>query len=109
MPPHPTPDTVADKFVVTGGADGAVRFFDFQFRVVGWFEDLAQGPVTSVSFAENMPRKAAAEEGAGEITATFNVPDFVVATEHGRVVRVASAMMDRISKQDRRGEVRSFV
>ena len=38
-------------FVVVGGADGAVRFYDYQFRVQAWFEDLSAGPVKSISFA----------------------------------------------------------
>ena len=29
-----------DKYIVCGCQDGAVRFFDFQFRVVAWFEDI---------------------------------------------------------------------
>jgi WD40 repeat protein len=89
-------DTVADKFVVTGGADGAVRFFDFQFRVVGWFEDIQQGPVTSISFAANMSRKAKSTngEGDGEVASTFSVPDFVVATELGKVIHMESPMVN---------------
>ena len=50
-------DVVANQYVVTGGADGAVRFLDLQFRVVGWFEDLDAGEVTSVSFAKSPPAK----------------------------------------------------
>jgi hypothetical protein len=97
LPPVIT--TVADKYVVTGGADGAVRFFDFQFRVVGWFEDIQQGAVTSVSFAENMGKPATGGGGGGggggdsdvnnsggDVAATFHVPDFVVATDKVRTV-----------------------
>lgn len=38
-------------FVVTGAADGLVRFFDGGMRLCAWFEDMAAGPITSVSFA----------------------------------------------------------
>jgi WD40 repeat protein len=40
------------QYIVTGGSDGAVRFFDVQFRIVSWLEDLQAGEVTSVSFAQ---------------------------------------------------------
>jgi len=30
-------------FVVVGSSDGAVRFYDYQFRVQAWFEDLSAG------------------------------------------------------------------
>ena len=39
------------QYLVSGGADGHVRFFDFNFRVVAWFEDLDAGPISSISFA----------------------------------------------------------
>ena len=37
-----------DEYLVFGGDDGAVRFYDYQFRIIAWFEDLDAGPVTSV-------------------------------------------------------------
>ena len=39
-----------DSHIVTGGEDGFVRFFDFSFHLVAWFEELAAGPITSLSF-----------------------------------------------------------
>lgn len=30
--------TVTDKFLVSGGADGYVRFFDGKLRLAAWFE-----------------------------------------------------------------------
>ena len=49
--------TVGDRFLCLGGEDGAVRFYDPQFRLEAWFEDLEAGAVTSVG--------AAAREGGG--------------------------------------------
>jgi WD40 repeat protein len=43
-----TPDF---KFVVAGGLDGAVRFFDHNIRSVGWHNQLDLGPISSVSFS----------------------------------------------------------
>ena len=38
------------KYLVTGGEDGQVKVYDLQFRLVSWFDKLAAGPITSVSF-----------------------------------------------------------
>ena len=40
------------------GDDGAVRFYDMQFRIIAWFEDLNAGPITSVSFANLPPSRS---------------------------------------------------
>ncbi|KAH7830078.1 putative flagellar associated protein [Monocercomonoides exilis] len=39
------------QFFITGDEDGNVRFFDFQFRLCGWFEDLNLGPLSSLSLS----------------------------------------------------------
>jgi hypothetical protein len=49
----------ADVFLVTGGSDGNVRFFDVELRLVAWFDGLDAGGVTSVSFVKKRhPPKA---------------------------------------------------
>src|SRR5690606_33428609 len=42
--------TSVGRFIVTGGEDGCVRFFDFQLRIEAWYEEFNGGPITSVSF-----------------------------------------------------------
>ena len=37
---------VIDNMVVAGSDDGAVRFYDFQMRLLSWFEDINAGPVS---------------------------------------------------------------
>ena len=68
------------ELLVSGGQDGHVRFFDFDFRVVAWFEDLDAGPVSSVSFA-HQPHTL---KTPGEDGAAFSCPDFVVSTHNAR-------------------------
>jgi len=89
-------DVVGDM-VVTGGADGHVRFFDKEFRVVAWFEDLDAGPVSSISFAHQPKAFAPAEHGK------LACPDFVVATENSLVVGCHAAMFDELTAEARRG------
>ena len=39
------------KYLYAGTADGAVRFYDEELRLIAWFEDIQAGPVCSISFA----------------------------------------------------------
>lgn len=98
-------DTVLDRYIVCGCVDGAVRFFDFQFRVVAWFEDIMAGEVTSVSFAESsVPQSAPSTAGNVSID-DFQVPDFVVATSQGKVIRLDSKLVDSTNEEKRRGQL----
>lgn len=89
-------DTIGD-LLVTGAADGHVRFFDFEFRVVAWFEDLDAGPVTRVSFAH--------QPGAlkGDGTPALRCPDFVVGTANSLIISCEPSMFEELRPEDRRG------
>jgi len=75
------------SFVVTGGADGLVRFYDSILRLVAWFEELRAGPVACVSFStagDDHP------EASSKLN-RFVCPDFVVGTSRGKLVAVSAA------------------
>lgn len=84
--------TIGD-YIVSGGHDGFVRFYDPLLRIVAWFEDLGAGPVTGLSFSAALPERVAHTELADTLN-RFMVPDFVVATEEGRVVAVGAASFE---------------
>ena len=84
------------EYVVIGSDDGAVRFYDFQFRLHAWFEDLDAGPVTSVSFA-NMPPPPPMDSGG------FTVADFTVGTSKALVVGVDPLCFTELTADRRRG------
>lgn len=46
-------------YLVVAGNDGAVRLYDFLFRLEAWFEDIDAGPITSVSFTMSGTRNPA--------------------------------------------------
>ncbi|GIL72955.1 hypothetical protein Vretimale_4604 [Volvox reticuliferus] len=93
--------TVGD-FIVSGGEDGYVRFFDPLLRIVAWFEDLAAGPVTAVAFSAVLPDRIAHADAADTLN-RFMVPDFVVATRHSKIVSVQSATFEEYDADRRRG------
>ena len=89
-----------DGLVVTGGKDGFVKFYDLQFRILAWFEDLRGGAVTSVSFAtpssETVPR---------DPSSAFVVPNFVVGTQKSLIISVDSSCFEELEAERRRGVI----
>lgn len=98
-------DTVLDRYVVCGCEDGGVRFFDFQFRVVAWFEDIKSGQITSLSFAESAIPKSAPSSAGNASTDEFSVPDCVVGTTEGKIIRLEAKSVEQLSERGRRGEL----
>ena len=89
---------VCGELIVTAGADGHVRVYDFNFRVVAWFEDLDAGPITSLSFAH----QPGALKKLGD-SAPFTCPDFVVGTANALVISCTASMFEQGSADARRG------
>lgn len=85
--------TTIGDYIVSGGQDGFVRFYDPLLRIVAWFEDLGAGPITSLSFSTALPDRAAHAELADTLN-RFIVPDFVVATAESRLVAVSAAAFE---------------
>lgn len=92
---------VLDEFIVTAGADGHVRFFDFDFRVVAWFEDLDAGPIASLSFARAKPGALYSQQTAA--AGTLRCPDFIVGTLNALIIGCSAALFDELDESARRG------
>ncbi|KAJ0392559.1 hypothetical protein P43SY_000538 [Pythium insidiosum] len=112
--------TDMDGYLVLGSSDGAVRFYDFDFRLVAWFEDLNAGPVMSISFAAtNVPslgtqsppprdrsgsrRTGSAAQDAANDDDFFQVPDFIVATSSAFIVGLSASLFAEHASEKRRG------
>ena len=118
----------ADVFLVTGGSDGNVRFFDVELRLVAWFDGLDAGGVTSVSFVKKASSAAATKtfsrdgatgsfsspresvKGVKDATGAlgdgdekhkaFAAPDFVVATNQSLVFSLVSADFETLGSAE---------
>lgn len=42
---------IFENIIVIGTSVGTVRFYDFRFRIICWFEDLNLGKINSISFS----------------------------------------------------------
>ncbi len=88
--------TTVNQYIVTGGDDGYVKFFDHKLRLEAWFEEFNEGPIVSISFdriekldeAELYAKKEGKDKKSSE---AFESPDFIVGTSAAAVLRVHSA------------------
>lgn len=94
--------------VVIGAADGAVRFYDYQFRVQAWFEDLSAGSVKSISFEKTNDDgddfDIPGGSGAGS-EEDFKCPNFLVSTGSALVVLAESRLFYELSPEARHGRL----
>ena len=50
--------TVHDRYLVAGYKNGHIKFYDFDFKIIAWFDDLGFSDIKSVSFSKKKPQKA---------------------------------------------------
>lgn len=86
-------------YVVLGNADGSVRFYDTEFRLAAWFEDMKAGPITSVSFDDRPSRETSEMTSGGKL----DVSHFVVGTKTGFIVRMDPEAFNEHVEENRRG------
>lgn len=115
--------TTHHNLLVVCGTDESVRMYDFEFRIVAWYEDLEAGPVTSVSFSNatryhyvDTPVHASSATdaanvgpaGAIEIDQSSGpekcaLSDFVISTSRALIIGVDASVFDDASRENRHG------
>jgi cilia- and flagella-associated protein 251 len=88
-------------FVVSGGDDGFVRFFDPMLRLIAWFEHINAGAICAVSFScarQKLDPAAAADMDH------FLCPDFVCSTANGCIVSLTAAAFNNSDASTRSGQ-----
>lgn len=106
--------TVGSYFVIAGD-DGAVRIFDFLFRLEAWFEDIEAGSITSVSHAldrdvqdhsYNCQPHRQQEQQQSDMTSFVNaMPDMIIGTRKACIVCMEARLFQNIRPEDRRGTI----
>lgn len=103
---------VHERLIIIGTTTGSIRFYDFRFRIVCWFENIGLSCVTSISFAkvkfdyesfwkyhsENSELKENKEYN-------FEYIDFVVADQNARVHLVQCSLFSEIQSANRKGKL----
>jgi cilia- and flagella-associated protein 251 len=89
--------TASSNHIVTGGEEGFVRFYDLQFRILAWFEDLGAGPVAMLSFSRVPPDPYDSSE--------FKDAEFITATREGVVVCIQPSSWEDTNPEKQKGKV----
>lgn len=98
--------TVGD-YIVSGGVDGFIRFYDPLLRIVAWFEDVEAGPILSLSFSCIPPstRVQSADDNLVDAINRFVAPDFVISTTESKIISVPSASFEEFDPAKRKGSL----
>lgn len=93
--------TVHDKYLVCGNNDGTIRFYDFYFKIVAWFEECYLSTVKSISFSKTEPKASSNEyENPDEL---FKCSDFLVTDENALVCLLQSNLFEEIEPAKKKG------
>jgi WD40 repeat protein len=98
---------IEGNFLVVGSSNGCVRFYDNQYRIEAWFEDIDIGSIHTISFSSETSRQLNADNFdkekdslAGE---PFICPDFIVVDDKARVTLLKAELFEKIDKEDKKG------
>ncbi|XXQ31697.1 Cilia- and flagella-associated protein 251 [Plasmodiophora brassicae] len=101
-----TVDTI-NELIVVGTQDQALRFLDFQFRLIYWFEDFNYGPINSLSFANvPQPTQATPKPSSSSSSPSVDIPEFIFGTTTGSIVKMTSKS---IASAPKTGSARGFL
>jgi WD40 repeat protein len=101
---------VEGNFLVVGSSNGCVRFYDNQYRIEAWFEDIDIGSIHTISFSSETTRSSK-EDTIGEkerdplAGEPFICPDFIVVDDKARVTLLRAELFEKIDKEDKKGEI----
>lgn len=92
-----------DEYLVVGNSDGTIRFYDFCFKVVAWFEDLNLSTIKSISFCKKAPVDARGETNQDQKSGSFKCSDFIVSDSSAMVVQLKSQFFEAIDSSKKKG------
>lgn len=95
--------TIHDEYLVCGNDDGSIRFYDFHFKVIAWFEDLNFSNIKSISFSKTEPKPAT--EFQDDIDKPFKCADFIVTDDSALVCKLWSSIFEEIDPLKKKGEM----
>lgn len=98
------------NYLVCGNYEGTIRFYDFNFKIVAWFEDCLLSNVKSISFSNTEPKKCSDEgfnldeNDKDNKEQIFRCSDFLVADDSAMIIKLQSNLFEEIEPAKKRGE-----
>lgn len=93
------------ELIIIGSSNGSVRFYDFQFRIVSWFEDFELSQITSISLSNEFFDYEITNKIAKENEYDFRYPDFIVVDSNAKVVLLKTELFQEVEKEKKKGNV----
>jgi len=94
--------TIDNKYLVVGNSDGNIRFYDFQFKVAAWFENLNVNAIKSISFSTKEPVYAS-EDRNDDTKNEFACSDFIIADSSAQIIELKSSIFEAIESANNKG------
>jgi len=95
---------IQGNYLVVGSSNGSIRFYDFQYTIVAWFEDIGIGNITSISFSRRSPAygKSIDEDHS---KSSFDCPDFIIVDSECTVHMLRASQFDQIEAEQKKPEI----
>lgn len=99
---------IQGKYLVVGASNGSIRFYDFQYRIIAWFEDIDIGSLTSISFS-NEPflnweeGSALPQNEEGKEEDNFNCPEFIVVDLEAKIYILRDSLFREVEREKKKG------
>ncbi|EAS05799.2 WD-40 protein, putative (macronuclear) [Tetrahymena thermophila SB210] len=102
---------IQDNYLVIGSSNGSIRFYDFQYRIIAWFEDAIIGSISNISFANTpMIEDNEDEDGfdderkdKGENEPKFICPDFIVVDLDATITMLNYKLFEELDDEKKKG------
>jgi len=92
---------------VCGNYEGTIRFYDFNFKIVAWFEDCLFSNVKSISFSNTAPKPCNNEyynqEKKDKDDEIFMCSDFLVGDDNALICMLQSSLFEEIEPSKKKG------
>lgn len=102
---------IQGPYLVVGASNGSIRFYDFQYRIISWFEDIDIVSITSISFAndghndhsESMKYAITGMEKEDKENEPFDCPEFIVVDLEAKITILKGNLFEEIDKDNKKG------
>ena len=102
---------IQGPYLVVGASNGSIRFYDFQYRIISWFEDIDVGSITSLSFSndplsdrsESMKLAGNGLDKDEKDNEPFGCPEFIVVDLEAKITILKGNLFEEIDKDNKKG------
>jgi hypothetical protein len=96
----------SEVLLIVGATNGNVRFYDYQFRIVGWFEEeTGLAEVTSISLSNVKFEYENVLNDLNKDEYDFKYPDFIVGDKKAKILMLNTDLFKGVTDTSKKKEV----